>query len=96
LALSYYAKVITKSSANRTRVAPHARFHVILESPVQHGVQKDIREQRRDNTALRVPSVAKRKSPSSRIPAFNHLSIIRRIAPSITQDISQLLTFVIK
>src|SRR5262249_19788728 len=59
--------------------------HLVLEPFVQHVVQEDVRQQGEITPPCGEPSVVWRRTPSSRIPAFSHLSIIRRITPSMTR-----------
>src|SRR5215469_8513828 len=60
------------------------RFHLSLEPFVQHVVQEDVREARRDYTPLR-GALVWRSRPSATAPAFSHLSIILRMTPSVTR-----------
>src|SRR6476659_4953803 len=55
--------------------------HLELEPFIQHVMQENVREAR----PCGEPSVAWRRRPSSRTPAFSHLSIIRLMTPSVTR-----------
>src|SRR4051812_44350616 len=56
-----------------------------FEPLIQHLVQVDVRNTRGDHSPLGDPWVGRCRRPSSRTPAFSHLSIIRRMTPSVTR-----------
>ena len=87
LASTTLSNAINVSSANRTRVhsPSKTRFHLGLEPFVQHMVQEDVREARRDWPLAECPLVAWCRRLSSTAPAFSHLSIILRMTPSRTR-----------
>ena len=81
------SKVITKSSANRTRVAvPIRRGRTSFSNQASSRWCRKMFERIGEMTPpCGVPSVTKCRSPSSRTPALSHLPIIRRITPSVTR-----------
>ena len=56
--------------------------HLKLKPFIQHVMQKNVERQGEITPPCGEPSVAWRRRPLSRTPAFNHLSIIRRITQS--------------
>src|SRR5215468_3149975 len=73
VALERHHEVISKP--HQGTWSRHAGLHHVLEPLVQHMVQED----------GGVPLVPKCRSPFSSTPALSHLSIIRRITPSVTR-----------
>src|SRR5271166_484761 len=61
------------------------RFHHGLEPFVQHRCRKTFERQGEITPPCGEPSVVRLRRPSSTAPAFSHLSIIRRITPSVTR-----------
>src|ERR1019366_10266269 len=61
-----------------------ARPHLDLEPFIQHG-RKMFERQGEITPPCGEPAVAWCRRPSSRTPAFSHLSIIRRMTPSVTR-----------
>src|ERR1700680_5144222 len=51
----------------------------------QHGIVSEADKGTSPLAPWADPSVASRRRPSSRTPAFSHLSIIRRMTPSVTR-----------
>ena len=81
------SNAITASSAKRTRV--HLPLRRGRTSDSNHSsstwCRKMFERQGEITPPCGEPSVAWRRRPSSRAPAFSHLSIIRRITPSVTR-----------
>ena len=85
------ANAITASSANRTRVLlPSRRGRTSFSNHSSSTWCRKMFERQGEITPpCGEPSVAWRKSPSSRTPAFSHLSIIRRMTPSVNSSVEE-------
>ena len=72
------------SESDKGACSFEARPHLAFEPFIQHMVQEDVRETGEITPPCGEPSVVRCRRPLSTAPAFNHLSIILRMTPSVT------------